>query len=269
MWGRQARGPERHELVFEAYGVGIGLTCQPSSLLEEVQTILPPGRRPSSESGVQVRFMLVQGADGRYGVLSAGNPIVQGVEARMALGVLDGQIRAAIATRTTEWVFIHAGVVEHRGEAIVIPGSSFSGKTTLVRALIERGASYFSDEYAVLDFDGWVHPYPRPLSIRTGASRADTIEIPPGELGAVIGDRRARTGVVVLTSYRPEASWAPTTGTVADAALALIEHAVLARDQPQRVLSVVSKAVSGARLLEGERGEATVTAGMLLGAVVG
>ena len=41
-----------------------------------------------------------------------------------------------------------------------------TGKTTLVKALVEAGATYYSDEFAVLDKEGQVQPYPVPLSIR-------------------------------------------------------------------------------------------------------
>ena len=64
-------------------------------------------------------------------------------------------------------MFVHAGVVAVDGRALLLPGGSFTGKTTLVAALLRAGAQYGSDEYAVLDEAGLVLPaYPRPLSIR-------------------------------------------------------------------------------------------------------
>jgi hypothetical protein len=36
----------------------------------------------------------------------------------------------------------------------VLPGRSFAGKTTLVAALVQVGAEYWSDEYPVLDAEG-------------------------------------------------------------------------------------------------------------------
>jgi uridine kinase len=41
---------------------------------------------------------------------------------------------------------------------IAIPGRSFSGKTSLVTALVRAGAVYYSDEFAVIDRDGLVRP---------------------------------------------------------------------------------------------------------------
>ena len=47
-----------------------------------------------------------------------------------------------------------------------MPGLSFSGNMTLVRAVVEAGAVYYSDEHAMLDEVGRVHPYARPLPFR-------------------------------------------------------------------------------------------------------
>ena len=77
------------------------------------------------------------------------------------------------AYRAQDCLFVHAGVVGWQGKAILIPGRSFSGKTTLVKALIEAGATYYSDEFAILDRQGLVHPYPLPLrSAWDGAGHA-------------------------------------------------------------------------------------------------
>jgi hypothetical protein len=202
-------------------------------------------------------------------VLIGDAAVARSTEASVAVGVLDSRIRAEIAARAPDRVFVHAGVVAVDDRVIVIPGASFSGKTTLVGALIRGGASYFSDEFAVLDPDGRVHPYPKPLSIRNGEERHATTETSAGELGAHTATESARIGVIALTTYKPDASWQPQTGTGAAAALALFSHAVVAREQPQRVMSVVSKAVAGARLLESDRGEAAATAEALLSALGG
>ena len=75
-----------------------------------------------------------------------------------------------VAEHATDHLFVHAGVVGWEDRAIVMPGASFAGKTTLVRAWLEAGATYYSDEFAVLDRDGRVHPFARPLAIRDGST---------------------------------------------------------------------------------------------------
>ncbi len=65
---------------------------------------------------------------------------------------------------------MHAGVVGWRGRAILIPGRSGTGKTSLVAALVEQGAVYYSDDYAPIDADGRVRSYARAPSVRRPAS---------------------------------------------------------------------------------------------------
>ncbi len=53
---------------------------------------------------------------------------------------LESRIHHYVAASTEVAVFVHAGVVcDWRGRATVIPGSSHSGKSTLVAALVSQG----------------------------------------------------------------------------------------------------------------------------------
>ena len=118
------------------------------------------------------------------------------------------------------FTFVHAGVVDAGGCGIVIPGRSYTGKSTLVAELVRLGATYVSDEYAVLDPSGLVHPFAKPLSIRTG--RHD----PLGQLvpvpQALVADDPVRAGLIVLTSYSPGAQWRPSVHSRAEGAFALL-----------------------------------------------
>ena len=115
--------------------------------------------------------------------------------ADVAVELLDAKVRLHIAQHAPGWTFVHAGTVAVDGYAIVLPGSSFTGKTTLVRALIEQGADYLSDEYAVFDATGLVHPYPKPLSIRPGDGTRRAVDISAASLGATTGDRALPVGL--------------------------------------------------------------------------
>ena len=50
---------------------------------------------------------------------------------------LVSELHFAVASHARTAIFVHAGVVGWRGRAIVVPGRSMSGKTTLTRALVE------------------------------------------------------------------------------------------------------------------------------------
>jgi hypothetical protein len=179
-----------------------------------------------------------------------------------ALMMLEMQLAAHIAISSLDYVAIHAGVVADGDRAIVLPGISFSGKTTLTRALVEAGAVYYSDEYAMLDDRGRVHPYARQLSFRPPDGRP--VELSVEELGGVAGTEPLPVGLVVITRYRPDGVWDPRELTPGAGALAMMEHAVPAEVRPEQTMRVLRETVSGALLLEGERGEASDLATALL-----
>src|SRR4029453_6021297 len=160
-----------------------------------------------------------------------------------------------VAERAPDHLFVHAGVVGWEGRAIVMPGASFAGKTTLVQAWLERGATYYSDEFAVLDRAGRVHPFARPLAIRDG-STVGTRRVPVAALGAETGATPLPIGLVLVTSYRAGARWRPRRLTPAPTLLALMRHTVAARGNPEHSMPILKQAVSGGSALAGVRGEA-------------
>src|SRR5208283_5118090 len=111
---------------------------------------------------------------------------------------------------------------------ILIPGLSCSGKTTLVAALVGAGATYYSDEYAVLDKEGCVHPYAKRLSIRVPDDKI-RIRCRPNELGGTQGVDPIPVGLIVVTQYRIGASWRPRLLSPGRAVLALIDNTVSIR----------------------------------------
>jgi hypothetical protein len=159
------------------------------------------------------------------------------------------------ALRAQDCLFVHAGVVGWQRQAILIPGRSMTGKTTLVKALIEAGATYYSDEFAVLDKAGLVHPYPRPLSIR-GHNGQPGRKTPVEALGRQAGVEPLPVGLVFVTEYQPEAAWRPRKLTPGQALLALMDNTVAARREPAYSMPILKQAVTGAIALKSKRGEA-------------
>jgi hypothetical protein len=107
----------------------------------------------------------------------------------------------------------------------------------------------------VLDRDGSVHPFARPLSIRDG-STALTRRVPVAALGAETGTAALPIGLVLVTSYRAGARWRPRRLTAAPTLLALMRHAVAARGNPAHSMPILKQAVSGGIAFAGQRGEA-------------
>jgi serine kinase of HPr protein (carbohydrate metabolism regulator) len=153
-------------------------------------------------------------------------------------------------------VFVHAGVVGIDGKAVLVPGRSFSGKTTLVQTLVQQGAVYYSDEYAVLDSRGRVWPWAESLSIRAhGPAKPGDLRSPES-LGAVAGKRALPVRLVVLTSFEEGRSFKPRTVSPAAGTLGLLQHTLPARRRPRRSLQALASVVSEARVVRGRRGDA-------------
>jgi hypothetical protein len=256
-------GESTETVAVEAFGVTVAVTAD-SQYFAAVSDFLPPFARPVRHPPERGRFALVKDADDALlSVICDESSIAGGVDLRLALGVLDAQLRMHIALHAPDHVFVHAGVVGVGERAIVLPGRSFAGKTTLVAALVQAGAEYWSDEYAVLDADGLVHPYPKPLSVRIDDTRV-TEERPIESLGGRAGDRPLPVAMIAFTSYRPGAAWTLRPRTAGEGALKLLEHSVAARSRPEQVLAAVRRAATDAAILEGDRGDADEAAGALL-----
>jgi hypothetical protein len=257
------KGENAETVTVEAFGVTVAVTADPEHFAA-VSDFLPPGARPAKHPPERGRFALVKDTDeALLNVMCDEKPIAGPHDLRLALGILDAELRMHVALHAPDHVFVHAGVVGVEGRAIVLPGRSFAGKTTLVAALVQAGAEYWSDEYAVLDGDGLVHPYPKPLSVRIDGTRV-TDEQPIESLGGQAGDRPLPVGLIAFTSYRPEAAWALSPRTAGDGAIKLLEHSIAARSRPEQVLAAARRAATDAMILEGDRGDADQVAGALL-----
>jgi hypothetical protein len=176
-----------------------------------------------------------------------------------------GWLELQCAATTTPFCAVHASVVSWRGRAIVCPGRSMSGKTTLCAALVRAGAKYLSDEFALVDPSGLIHPYPRRPRVRpTDGGIASSAAISPAQfsnwpvgsachVGAVLAlDVRSREPLLVMSA--------------AESALALIDNAVPAQLRPAFTLACCTAAVGHADVTgwRGQRRDADLMAVELL-----
>jgi hypothetical protein len=253
---------EMQEIALEAYGVRTIVSTNSAQLLRQVENVLPPGWMPCPDSDIDQRFVVTTDDGFFYDIAIDGELITMAAELDIALGVLDAQLRAYIARHAPGRIFVHAGVVAYADRAIVIPGASLSGKTTLVAELVRAGAIYYSDEFAVLDDDGLIYPYAKPLSIRSADFSQTDHHV--AAFGGTAGVEPIRAGLVVVAHYSPGAEWQPRRLSPGEAVLALLANTVPAQDRPAQSLAAIKNAVEGAIVLEGDRGEASAAVNQLL-----
>jgi len=271
MLARRIIGPVRwrdvlrgtRTIAFESYGVRVRVEVGNAASVRRLEPLLPERRRPCDPEQAQLHYALRSDGAAGFDVVAGTSRVALSAELDVALAVLEAQIRAGIALRAAEAVFVHAGVVARRGRAVLVPGLSFSGKTTLVAALVRAGASYLSDEYAVLDADGRVHPYPKPLSVRAPGSHRQTERLVES-IGGTQTQAALPVGLIVVTAFRPGGAWAPERRSAGQGALALLANTVPARTRPAESMRAVRAASESALVLEGERGEAEKAAAPVL-----
>lgn len=257
-------------LSFEAYGARIGVRVSDPAVLDEVTARLPTGWRPRRSPVVDHLLSLVVGGDSgrvrRFHLLYAeARRLARTTELREALAVLESHLQQAVAEMAPQRLFVHAGAVGWKGKAILVPGASHAGKSTLVAALLKAGASYYSDEYAVLDEQGRVHPFPRPLQLRSGDEVAT--QVAPEELGGRRGRDPLPVGLVAVARYGEGSRWRPLPLSPGRTLLELLSNTVIARSHPRTAMATLRRVVSQARAVKGRRGEAEEAAEWLLEAV--
>jgi hypothetical protein len=217
-------------------GVELAFDVAPE-LVERFRALLPPGWSAGP----------VDGAARRWRVDSAHD-----------LAAVQSAAELHVAELAPGLVAIHAGVVAFGAAAVLLPGRSLSGKSTLTAELVRAGATYYSDEFALLDVAGQVLPYPRPISLR-----APVQQVRP----ATVGTGAARVELVATLRYLPDADWAVDAVGAGRGTLDLIDNAVAAQTRPEEVLAHCAAAARSARFLRGVRGPAAAAAAQLRAAL--
>ncbi len=246
------------------YGLALEVATEDGAILERLVADLPPGARPVETEAVNRRWALRVAGVGRplHEVLVDGEVAARAPDLGEALERLHSDLRLYVAAHARRRLFVHAGVVAWRGRAILMPGRSLAGKSTLTAALVRLGATYFSDEYAVLDERGRVHPFGKPLSLRDGAGRQHDVAVEA--LGGVAGRGPLPVGLVVATAYRDGARFRPRALSPGETVLALFDNTVAAQHAARRALAVLRAVSVEARAVRGARGEAEAAARAIL-----
>src|SRR5260370_29590339 len=258
-------------MSFVSYGVRVGVRVNDSAILEEISARLPPEWKPISATVVDHLYSVIGGgakAETKVRQLNLAYwnllRIARSRNFDDVLDIFESHVQLTVAEHAPRRVFVHAGVVGWNDRAILIPGLSHSGKTTLVYQLVRAGATYYSDEYAVIDARGRVHPYPRPLGMRS-LNSPETKKVPAEEIGATIGTKPLRIGLVLSTSFKNGARFRPRELSRGQGALELLANTVSARTQPRLALEALPKALESAQVLKGARGEASQIIDSILG----
>jgi|SRR5580765_255480 len=245
---------------FESYGVKIQINSNHQEIIDEAASVAKRSLlnevRPLKGSTFDHYFELNRTKSGIFILIQNNERISSGRSRKKFFNYFDSIIRVTVGEHAVDRVFLHAGVVGWKGKAIIIPGDSFRGKTTLVAELVRKGASYYSDEYAILDKNGLVYPFARPLSMRTSVGRFRTYELTVEDLGGIYGKKPIPVGFVLLTGYEPNKKWRPRMLSAGKGVLEMIPFTLPIRTRPELSVMVLNKVASSATIASGKRGSA-------------
>lgn len=248
--------------MFLCHGLRIGFRANHESVFEQLNVVLPPGWRPIEPTQPDFRYSFKLGGKGQFSKAYLGpEEVIRAHSLDKVLSATASHIEHTVAKHARASTFIHAGVIGWRGRAILFPGRSWTGKSTLIRALLSLGATYFSDEFAVVDSKGFVHPFARPLSLRIPSGRA---VLYPDQIGAELGTHPLTAGAVVVTRYTSTGVWQPVLLSRGRAILELLRHTVAVRSNPARSIERIKRLVHSSIAIRSTRGEADTAALLVL-----
>lgn len=250
------------------WGWTVRITSESRRLLRKVQAQLP--HPPPSDDNADLpfahpadaHFHLKEGPEG-FELYLDGEKLSTHKEATSLLAALENKFQMNLATNAPDAVFVHAGVVAIEGRCLVLPARSYSGKSTLVHALVKQGATYFSDEYAVIDKDGWVHPYRRPLTIR----RPPHLDrrVPAKNFPLDPKFPKGQISMILDCQYKKRSPWTPEPITLGQGVLKLLSNTVSVQLTPKRDFQFLTAAAKPKTLcLQATRGNAKPVASHLI-----
>lgn len=258
--------PQPYETTRTYWGWTVRISCEGEELFQRVLFQLPPPPSEDPESRhrntVNAHFTLTHQSNA-YELRLNGEIVASHERRDIILAVLENKFQMDLATNAPDAVFVHAGVVAKRDRCVVLPGKSYSGKSTLVHALSKQGATYFSDEFAVIDKHGWIHPYRRPITIRRPPSTDRRIAAENFPLNPAYS--RGRLALLIDCKYRKKSRWNPMPLTPGQGLLSLLSNTVSAQLTPERDFSILTGTFRQDTVCyRAERGEARLTATRIL-----
>ena len=252
-----------NSFAVQAFGTRIraaGSSHEALALLE--RCIFPSFSRTSRENEEADLSLWLEQTGGRFELSAGGVAIASASEAARLAPAIVRVVDEAVIRQLKGLRALYAGVVAWNDRALLLPGPSHAGKTSLVAELLRRGATYYSDEYAVIDERGSVHPYPGPLLLRD--ERLDQIAVLPEECGSRAGTAPARVGWIIGLHYEPEKPWNVTAVPQSEGVLNLLQNTPHVWARTPDLLDKLQRVVETASCFSGSRGDTAAAAEEIL-----
>src|SRR5215470_6283925 len=144
--------------AFNSHGTSFGVRVSDPSLMSLLLERLPDDAKLTSPKTVERYFSVIlggriEGSRARaFNLLYLDHTLFgRSHKLQEILDLFETWVNLSVAQLAPRRVFVHAGVVGWKDRAIIVPGKTFTGKSTLIAELVKLGASYYSDEFALID----------------------------------------------------------------------------------------------------------------------
>jgi hypothetical protein len=246
------------QMTFESYGVRVRISSNDAATLDGAiavarSSLLNRITEINTETA-HLTFELNRLDNGDIMLVQDGAELGTSDTELKAYRFFDSILRVSVGENAKDLVFLHAGAVSWKGRSIIMPADSFKGKSTLTTELVRAGCEYYSDDFAVLDADANLHPFPRKIARRTEDFK--TYEIDIDDIGGKIGTEPLEPGIVLFTGYENGAEFTPIFETPGAGVLKLIPFTLSIRKQPEFSIGVLHKLAARAIIVSSLRGSA-------------
>jgi hypothetical protein len=247
--------PNLKAFEVQAFGCQIRVETSCVEAYEALQRyIFPPFPRTHDAATSADIAVQVEHVDGRFLLLANGAEISASESLINLAPALIRVVDDAVIRNLRSFRAVHAGTVLCGHQALLLPGATHAGKSSIVAELLRRGAKYFSDEYALIDPDGFVHAYPRPLLLRNG--KPEQIPVLPEELNSSFGVGPVPIGWILSFEYQPSYLWDVEKIPQGEGLMLLLRNTPHALEDSPNMMDVFLKAVARAECFVGRRGDA-------------
>lgn len=253
--------PDQRRFAVEFWGVAFAVEWTEAQFDECMLELLLPNWVDRPDLETESVFRLFRDSSGELRVEAPAEAPTR-VSKPSIVDTLERRLQLFLGSTTREAVFVHAGVVAWKGGALVVPGRSYTGKSSLTHALLRAGATYLSDEYAIIDPQGQVHAFPRRLSLRLEGGQTERVDA--AAEGFPIGEGPLPLKAVLDCPYEKAAVWQPKPLSRGEGVLKMLANTVSAQAAPELAMRCLSRGVENAQCFQSPRGEADLAAAKIL-----
>ncbi|NJD90344.1 MAG: hypothetical protein FIA91_02315 [Geobacter sp.] len=257
-----------HIARLSAFGAVVEITSPDRETLEQCTATLPGYWLKAGDRRPDVCFNITkptheQEGERHFLFQENGIPLEFTINGTQAQHLLAKRVDYLLGAYARDCAFLHAGIVVHEGRAILIPGLSHVGKSTLTAALVQSGAHYVSDDIAVIDRSGRAYILNRASNLREDV--AEIFDLPSSAHTECLHEGTLPVKAIMLLNYhKSQKSLELSPLSKGETVLRLIANSMNGRHQPETVIHCCGAAVRQAICCEGVRGEAKTVAPLIL-----